>query len=101
VLDQETSPRTTQARVLGLFAAVAFLLAGIGIHGLLSFAVSHRAQEIGVRMAMGAQVGDILRMILGESLILASIGTSPAACWPTSPRAAWKRCSPASARAIR
>jgi putative ABC transport system permease protein len=63
-----------QVRVLGVFAAVAFLLAGIGIHGLLSFAVSHRAQEIGVRMAMGAQMRDILRMILGESLLLATIG---------------------------
>ena len=74
VLQQETSPRTVQVRVLGVFAAVAFLLAGIGIHGLLSFAVSHRAQEIGVRMAMGAQMRDILRMILGESLMLAAIG---------------------------
>jgi predicted permease len=74
VLQQETSPRAVQVRVLGVFAAVAFLLAGIGIHGLLSFAVSHRAQEIGVRMAMGAQMQDILRMILGESLMLAAIG---------------------------
>jgi ABC-type antimicrobial peptide transport system permease subunit len=74
VLQQETGPRTVQVRVLGVFAAVAFLLAGIGIHGLLSFAVSHRAQEIGVRMAMGAQARDILGMILGESLILSAIG---------------------------
>jgi putative ABC transport system permease protein len=74
ILDQETSPRSTQVRVLGIFAAIAFLLAGVGINGLLSFAVSHRSQEIGVRMAMGAQVRDILLMILGESLILAIIG---------------------------
>jgi putative ABC transport system permease protein len=74
ILDDETGPRSAQVRVLGVFAAVAFLLAGIGIHGLLSFAVSHRAQEIGVRMAMGAQARDILSMILGESLILAGIG---------------------------
>ena len=43
---------------------IAFVLAGIGIHGLLSFAVSQRAQEIGVRMALGAQSGDILRMVV-------------------------------------
>jgi len=79
LLDQETGPRTVQVRVLGVFAAVAFLLAGIGIHGLLSFAVSHRAQEIGVRMAMGAQMRDILRMILGESLMLATIGIAAGA----------------------
>jgi putative ABC transport system permease protein len=74
ILDEETGPRSAQVRVLGVFATVAFLLAGIGIHGLLSFAVSHRAQEIGVRMAMGAQVRDILRLILGESLVLACVG---------------------------
>jgi predicted permease len=74
IVADETAPRTAQVRVLGAFAAVAFLLAGIGIHGLLSFAVSHRAQEIGVRMAMGAQVRDILRLILGESLVLGGIG---------------------------
>jgi putative ABC transport system permease protein len=60
--------------VLGVFTAIAFLLAGIGIHGLLSFAVSHRSQEIGVRMAMGAQARDILRLVLGQSLLLAAIG---------------------------
>ena len=60
--------------MLGAFAGIAFLLAGIGIHGLLSFAVSHRAQEIGVRMAMGAQRRDILGMVLAEGLTLAVIG---------------------------
>jgi len=66
IVGEETAPRTAQVRVLGAFAAVAFLLAGVGIHGLLSFAVSHRA--------MGAQARDILRMILGESLLLAGVG---------------------------
>jgi predicted lysophospholipase L1 biosynthesis ABC-type transport system permease subunit len=74
IVSEETAPRTVQVRVLGVFAAVAFLLAGVGIHGLLAFAVSHRSQEIGVRMAMGAQMRDILRMILGESLTLACLG---------------------------
>jgi predicted permease len=74
VVDAETAPRAVQVRVLGVFAAVAFLLAGVGIHGLLAFAVSNRSQEIGVRMAMGAQMRDILRMILGESLMLACLG---------------------------
>jgi predicted permease len=74
IVADQTGVRTAQIRVLGVFAAVAFLLAGIGIHGLLSFAVSHRAQEIGVRMAMGAEMRDILRLILGESLTLACVG---------------------------
>ena len=45
----------------------AFLLAAVGIHGLLSFTVSSRAQEIGVRLALGAQRSDILGMILGDA----------------------------------
>jgi predicted permease len=74
IVAADTAPRVTQVRVLGVFAGIAFLLAGIGIHGLLSFAVSHRAPEIGVRMAMGAQRRDILGMILTEGLTLAIIG---------------------------
>jgi ABC-type antimicrobial peptide transport system permease subunit len=74
IVAADTAPRVTQVRVLGVFAGIAFLLAGIGIHGLLSFAVSHRAPEIGVRMAMGAQRRDILGMILTEGLTLALIG---------------------------
>lgn len=76
VLAAETAPRVAQVRVLGTFAAIAFVLAGTGIYGLLSFAVSQRAQEIGVRMAMGAASRDILSMMLREGLRLAVIGTA-------------------------
>ena len=74
VVDAETMPRLIQVRVLGTFAAMAFLLAAIGIHGLLSFAVSHRTQEIGVRIAMGAQSSDVLGMIMREGLLLGAAG---------------------------
>jgi len=52
IVDRDTASRAVQLRVLGAFAAIAFVLAGIGIHGLLSFSVSQRAQEIGVRRAL-------------------------------------------------
>ncbi len=74
VIEDETAPRLTQIRVLGGFAVIAILLAGIGVHGLLSFSVSSRSQEIGVRRAVGAQSGDILGMILRESLLLVVTG---------------------------
>ena len=74
ILDADTAPRQVQARVLGAFAAVAVLLAGIGIHGLLAFTVSHRLREIGVRIALGARSGDILRMVLRQGLVLAAAG---------------------------
>jgi predicted permease len=74
IVDGETSSRQVQIYVLGAFAGIAFLLAAIGIHGLLVFAVSSRSQEIGVRIALGARPGDILGMILGEGLALAGAG---------------------------
>jgi len=74
VVAAETAPRRVQARVLGAFAGIAVLLAGIGIHGLLAFTVSHRLREIGVRIAMGAQPRDILRMVLRQGVVLAGIG---------------------------
>ena len=77
IVERDTASRSTQVRVLGAFALIAFVLAGIGIHGLLSFAVSQRVQEIGVRMALGAQSGDILSMIIRRSLMLAVAGVVP------------------------
>jgi predicted permease len=74
VVEAETEPRTVQVRALFAFALVAFLLAAIGIHGLLSFTVSSRAQEIGVRLALGAQHRDILGMILGNAARLSAAG---------------------------
>ncbi len=74
VVSLETAPRVVQLRVLGAFAAAAFLLAAIGIHGLLAFTVSARSREIGVRIALGAKPRDILGMVLGRSAVLAVIG---------------------------
>lgn len=74
IVETDTAPRLTQVRVLGAFAGIALLLAGIGIHGLLSFTVSNRRQEIGVRIALGAQPSDILAMVLREGILLAMAG---------------------------
>ncbi|HEV2764952.1 MAG TPA: FtsX-like permease family protein, partial [Pyrinomonadaceae bacterium] len=62
--------------LLGTFALLALLLAAVGLYGLISFSTSRRAHEIGVRMALGAQAGDILKMIVGEGLLLAAAGVA-------------------------
>jgi predicted permease len=76
VISLETAPRVVQLRVLGAFTAVAFLLAAIGIHGLLAFTVSARSREIGVRIALGAKPRDILRMVIGRSALLGGLGVT-------------------------
>jgi putative ABC transport system permease protein len=77
IIEGETASRSLQVRVLSGFAIVAFLLAAIGIHGVLSFAVSQRTPEIGVRIALGAQRRDIVRMIGRHGLVLLAAGLVP------------------------
>jgi putative ABC transport system permease protein len=77
IVEASTASRAVEVRVLGAFAAIAFLLAAIGIHGVLAFAVSSRGREIGVRMALGAGRGDIVRMVLLRGALLAVLGVIP------------------------
>jgi predicted permease len=74
IVHAETAPRRAQIQVLGAFAAIAFLLAGVGIHGLLAFAVSSRTREIGLRMALGARTTELVGMVMRRGLLLALSG---------------------------
>ncbi|MCA1828031.1 MAG: ABC transporter permease [Myxococcales bacterium] len=63
-------------QLLGLFAGLALVLSALGIYGVTAYGVTQRTQEIGVRIAIGAQRGDVLRMIMGGALKLAALGVA-------------------------
>jgi predicted permease len=71
-----TFMRRYPAYLLGIFAGVALLLAVVGIYGVISYSVTQRTHEIAIRMALGAQRGDIMKMILKQGMLLAAIGVS-------------------------
>ena len=69
------TPRRVNMSLLGAFAILGLILASVGIYGVVSYSVSHRTHEIGVRMALGAGQGEILKLVVGQALCLALIGT--------------------------
>jgi len=71
---ESTAPQRLNLTLLSIFAGIAFVLAIVGIYGVMSYAVTQRTHEIGIRMAIGAQPSDVFRMILGQGMMLTIIG---------------------------
>jgi putative ABC transport system permease protein len=75
VVERSLSPQWLNMALLTLFASVALLLATVGVYGVLSYSVGLRAKEIAIRMALGSQPGDVIRMVLRHGGFLAGLGT--------------------------
>ena len=76
VLSESTARQNFNMLLLSIFAGLALLLAAIGIYGLMSYTVEQRTQEIGIRMALGAGRGDMLKLIVRQGMLLAGIGVA-------------------------
>ena len=74
MIDERMSPKRLMTYILGVFALSALLLASIGIYGVMSYAVTQRTQEIGIRMALGARAADVLKLVMKNGMGLALIG---------------------------
>ena len=76
IVESSLAPRRFVVTVLGVFAGMALLMALIGLYGVVSYAVAERTQELGVRMALGAEPGEILWLVLGQGMRLAGMGAA-------------------------
>ncbi len=74
LIDRSVADRKFLLALMGVFAALALVLTMIGLYGVISYLVNQRTQEIGIRMALGAQMGDILRMVLKQGMFLVLTG---------------------------
>ena len=76
VMGASVEARRFNMLLLGVFAAVAMLLAAVGIYGVMSYAVTQRTREIGLRIALGARPRDVIGMVVGRGMLLTSIGAA-------------------------
>lgn len=79
-IDRSTAVQRIAVNMLGVFGGLALLLAGIGLYGVMSYAVSQSTREFGLRMALGARAGNLLQLVMSQGLALTAAGVALGAC---------------------
>jgi putative ABC transport system permease protein len=79
VVSRSVAQRRLTMTMLATFAGAALLLAAVGIYGVIAYSVTQRTQEIGIRVALGAQRSDVMRMVVGQAALLAGAGIAAGA----------------------
>jgi ABC-type antimicrobial peptide transport system permease subunit len=74
LIDENLGGNTIMAKIMGAVAVIALVLALAGVYGVMAYSVSQRTQEMGIRMALGAQYGDVVSMVMRQGTILALLG---------------------------
>src|SRR6185295_2662125 len=73
-VSDSVAPRRSNAVLLGAFAAAALVLASVGVYGVIAYSVTQRVREIGIRIALGAEAHDVIKLIVGRGLMLVIAG---------------------------
>jgi putative ABC transport system permease protein len=100
IKSQSVTPARLRIALLAIFAGIALVLAAVGIYGVVSYSVAQRVREMAVRLALGSSPGDLLKLVIGKTMLIVLVGLALGGARHSRLRAYWRPCSTIQARRI-